>query len=230
VRLEAAAGSLVYECDNLQAHDLDSNELDVLQHYIERLEPVLLERGDGRSSMLRSALYFEDWKNLQVLAASHACEHGPLRYTGPKFPEPHMSAPSFTLPRLIGDGQESLIEARGRLAIVTFWATWCTPCLAEYVDLVRISRDHSEVLVVYHILHKDRLSAAREYILSRDQGGVRNLQDPGELVARQYGVHGLPTTFILDRDGTVLPACPTCKYRHLELQDFVAALEQGAYR
>ena len=112
-------------------------------------------------------------------------------------------APDFTLADL--DGRPiSLAELRGRPVIVNFWASWCGPCVEEFPLLREAAERHAgEGLVVVGIVWRDRSEAAREF-MARNGASWAAAMDPGERVARDYGILGPPETYFIGRDGTIV--------------------------
>lgn len=112
------------------------------------------------------------------------------------------AAPSFTLPRFDG-GVIALESQRGKVVFLNFWASWCVPCRAETPALERAwlsYRDRSVVFVGVSIQDKDEDARAflREFRIT-----YANVQDISGKVAIDYGVWGIPETFIIDRDGRI---------------------------
>jgi thiol-disulfide isomerase/thioredoxin len=102
------------------------------------------------------------------------------------------------------EGREMRFEGfRGRGLVVNFWATWCPPCVAEMPALDRaqaeLARDRIEVLP----LSSDRGGRAQvEPFYART--GLKSLAiwlDPRGAAGRAFGIRGLPTSIILDRNG-----------------------------
>jgi len=108
----------------------------------------------------------------------------------------------------VEDGVERevrLSDYAGRVLVVNFWATWCAPCVREMPELDSLQAELGgadfEVLVV-----------------SNDRGGLRQVEpfyaehelrrlgvwlDPRSELARALDLRGLPTTFVIDRSGTI---------------------------
>ncbi|WP_250292578.1 TlpA disulfide reductase family protein [Frankia sp. CiP1_Cm_nod1] len=94
----------------------------------------------------------------------------------------------------------SLTAFRGKITVVNFWASWCAPCRAETPGLVKMAADNPEAAFV-GVNEKDNLSAAKAFI--RDNGVTYpSIVDRiGTLAARWPVPPGLPSTFVLDREG-----------------------------
>ena len=94
----------------------------------------------------------------------------------------------------------SLRELRGKVVIVTFWATWCPPCRAELALLEDLSRELGEEFAVVAVNVRESSPVVREYAAALGLT-FAVLVDPHGEIQRSYGVIGLPTTFLIGRDG-----------------------------
>ena len=111
-------------------------------------------------------------------------------------------APNFILPALSGDGDVTLadLRAEGQPILLNFFASWCAPCRIEHPLLM----DLAETYPVYGIAWKD----APE----RSQAFLNDLGDPFRAVGVDrenragidYGLSGVPETFVIDSQGRVL--------------------------
>lgn len=95
-----------------------------------------------------------------------------------------------------------LASLRGRPALINFWASWCAPCKQEAPELERLARGlHGEARLV-GVDWNDTTANARAFI--REHGlTYPNLRDGSSEVANDYGLTGLPTTFVLDSEGRI---------------------------
>src|SRR5207302_7379092 len=111
-------------------------------------------------------------------------------------------AEDFTLG--MADGKPfRLSEQRGKTVIVNFWATWCPPCREEMPALERLYRqhkDHGLVLVAVSIDADPKI--VPPYVQASKLTFPIAL-DPKADVANTYGVRALPSSFVVDRQGTM---------------------------
>jgi len=112
-------------------------------------------------------------------------------------------APPFSL-QLFEGGSLTLEGLRGKVVVVNFWASWCFPaCYEEAPVLERAWRRYRDQgLMVLGVDVQDTEAAARQFIA---QFGLTfpNGPDPKGQIAIDYGVYGVPETFIIDRQGTI---------------------------
>ncbi|MDP3086080.1 MAG: DsbE family thiol:disulfide interchange protein, partial [Rubrivivax sp.] len=111
-------------------------------------------------------------------------------------------APPFTLARLDAPAQTlSPQDLRGQVWLLNVWASWCTACLQEHGLMLELAREGGHVLVGLN--YKDQPDDARRW-LSRHGDPYRvSLSDLDGRVGIDYGVYGLPETFIVDKQGVI---------------------------
>ncbi len=112
-------------------------------------------------------------------------------------------APEFSRPGLDG-GTVSSADFEGRVYVVNFWASWCVPCRQEAPHLQSFYERWSPRGVgMVGIVYNDRLADARQF---REEFGLRFPQamDPDGVAAIDFGVFGVPETYVIDQRGTVM--------------------------
>jgi cytochrome c biogenesis protein CcmG/thiol:disulfide interchange protein DsbE len=100
--------------------------------------------------------------------------------------------------------QTSLADLRGKYVLVNFFATWCVPCRKEHPELVQFARDHAERgdATVLQVVYGDRSSTVRSF-LAKNGAEWSVLDDPKGAIALDWGVRGLPESYLVDPSGFV---------------------------
>ncbi|MBA2448475.1 MAG: TlpA family protein disulfide reductase [Chloroflexi bacterium] len=108
-------------------------------------------------------------------------------------------APAFTLP-LFDGGTFELAQASGKPLLINFWASWCVPCEDEAAALERGSRRYTGRVAFLGIDVQDTEPNARAF-LRRFGVTYPNGRDASGDIAVEYGMSGVPETYLIDRDG-----------------------------
>jgi peroxiredoxin len=112
------------------------------------------------------------------------------------------AAEDFSLPA-VGGTYFKLSEQRGKVVLVNFWATWCPPCLEEMPAMERLWRRHKDAGFVLVAVSLDA-DPHKVPPFARAHGlSFPIALDPKMAVAESYGVRALPSSFVVDRQGTL---------------------------
>ncbi len=106
---------------------------------------------------------------------------------------------------LAGGGDFDLADHKGRWVLVNFFATWCVPCQAEHPDLVRFNAAHADAgdaRVVSVVFSDDPDDVARFF--AENGGDWPVLADPVGSTALEFGVTGVPESYLVAPDGSVV--------------------------
>lgn len=112
-------------------------------------------------------------------------------------------APDFRLPQLGAEGRLGLADLRGKVVLLDVWASWCGPCreaMPQY-DRLRTSFPGEQFAVL--AVNVDEARADAEKFLAAHPVGYAIVLDPAGEVPKAYGLIGMPTSYLIDRDGTV---------------------------
>lgn len=119
------------------------------------------------------------------------------------------SAPDFDLPPLAGlerDGKPLPALRRsdltGVVSVVNIFASWCAPCREEHPKLLELAKDRRIRLVGLN--YKDEADNARRFLGSLGNPYAAIGTDPAGRAAIDWGVYGVPETFVISRSGTIL--------------------------
>lgn len=111
-------------------------------------------------------------------------------------------APAMQLSRL-GDA-EPFTDASLRepgVKLVNYWASWCAPCRVEHPTLERLGR---EGVTIYGINYKDDPGKALAFLAELGNPYAAMGADTTGRTALEWGVYGVPETYVIDGDGTVI--------------------------
>lgn len=117
---------------------------------------------------------------------------------------PSAGAPSLDFVLQDMNGKDvRLADFKGRPVLINFWATWCPPCKAEMPAIDAYYEAHrGEGLTVLAVNSQDAPTTVQAFINA--QGfHFPVLLDQHNVVSDLYQVQGLPTTFVIDRDGVI---------------------------
>lgn len=118
-------------------------------------------------------------------------------------PLPGRPAPEFALNELNDAQPISLSALRGHVVVVNFWASWCIPCRVEHPVLLEATRKYEPKGVKFiGIAYNDKPDDSKRWLEELGKA-YPSLVDPGARTAIDYGVTGVPETFILNKQGIV---------------------------
>ena len=111
-------------------------------------------------------------------------------------------APAFSLPRLDAPEQKlALQDLKGKVWLLNVWASWCVACRQEHPLLVDLSRQN--LVPIYGLNYKDKPADALGWLERFGNPYVASLSDIEGLVGIDYGVYGVPETFVIDKAGVI---------------------------
>src|ERR1700687_4987737 len=111
-------------------------------------------------------------------------------------------APAFQLARL--DDPARMIteqDLRGQVWLLNVWASWCVSCMEEHPVLVQFA--HSGVVPIYGLNYKDQRDAAQAWLAKHGNPYSVSIVDPDGKVGIDYGVYGVPETYLIDKAGVI---------------------------
>ena len=127
-----------------------------------------------------------------------------LKYKSEDLPSPLLgkSVPTFSLPpvqgRTTGLSSEDLV---GEVSLVNVFASWCVPCRDEHPLFTQLAR--RDIVPIHGINYKDEPGQAEAWLAELGDPYARTGADVDGRVGIDWGVYGVPETFVVDADGRV---------------------------
>lgn len=111
-------------------------------------------------------------------------------------------APAFTLPQ-VADASKTLSPAdfKGQVALVNVWASWCVSCRQEHPVLLELAR--RKLVPIYGLNYKDERQDALGWLDQFGDPYTASAFDADGRVGINWGVYGVPETFVIDRQGII---------------------------
>jgi len=111
-------------------------------------------------------------------------------------------APAFQLPQLHDPAKTfSPKELQGKVWVLNVWASWCVACRDEHPVLTALAR--SGIAPVYGLNYKDQRDEAIEWLRRFGDPYQASLFDADGRVGIDYGVYGVPETYVIDKQGVI---------------------------
>lgn len=129
-----------------------------------------------------------------------ALKHDPRKLPSPLLDRP---APAFLAPRLGQSGLGLPIDSRemkGRPWVLNVWASWCTACQQEHDVVKQLA---AGPVPVYGLNYKDPVPQAQAWLARLGDPYRASITDPHGRIGMEFGVYGLPETFVIDSQGKV---------------------------
>ncbi len=194
---------------------LQRSERKLRQQQQRRQKQIMILGGIGLTAVLILGLIW--------LGSQPATGNSATTYSGP--PVQGKPAPDFTLTALTGE-ELSLSDYAGQVVVVNFWATWCPPCKAEMPGINNYYEAHKgDGLMVLAVNAQEDAATVGRFIEASGFSFPILLDGDADAIQR-YQVHSFPSTFVIDRQGT-LQAIHTGLLSPEELDAYVAPLLAG---
>lgn len=116
-------------------------------------------------------------------------------------------APAFSVPQLHrADKTISRDDLKGKVWLLNVWASWCVSCRQEHPLLVDLAK--SGAVPIYGLNYKDQREAGLKWLAEHGNPYVISAYDQDGRVGIDYGVYGVPETFLIDKNGVI-------RYKHI---------------
>jgi len=111
-------------------------------------------------------------------------------------------APAFSLPVLGAPDQKlAMQDLKGKVWVLNVWASWCTPCRVEHPLITELAKTGG--VPVYGLNYKDKPADAKAWLDKLGNPFAATVSDVDGLVGIDYGVYGVPETFVIDKQGVI---------------------------
>ena len=111
-------------------------------------------------------------------------------------------APAFRLAQLHAPNETlSASDLKGKVWLLNVWASWCVSCRVEHPLLVQLAK--ANIVPVYGLDYKDDPQAGRDWLTKNGDPYTASIVDRDGRVGIDYGVYGVPETFLIDKSGTI---------------------------
>lgn len=121
-----------------------------------------------------------------------------------KIPSPLVGKPlpAFSLPTLENPGRKvANTDLRGQVVLINVWASWCAACRQEHPLLMELAQ--RQVVPVIGLNYKDQRPDAEQMLRTMGNPYGINLVDADGRVGINWGVYGVPETFLIDKAGII---------------------------
>ncbi len=111
-------------------------------------------------------------------------------------------APAFVLPTLAAPAASvSPRSLLGQVWVLNVWASWCAACRDEHATMLEMAR--LGIVPIYGLNYKDQRADALGWLARFGNPYVASLSDTDGRVGIDYGVYGVPETFVIDKAGVI---------------------------
>jgi len=123
---------------------------------------------------------------------------------GASHPSVGTPAPDFTLTSIDGTSV-TLSDYQGQVVLLNFWASWCPPCRSEMPSMESLHRTigNEDFVIIAVSIDGGGTDKVREFITENGYT-FETLHDKNQAVADPYGIEAIPTSYIIDKNGTIV--------------------------
>lgn len=139
---------------------------------------------------------------LLLLVGFLALSAGQLRKEGSMAADPAVgrATPALNLPPLYGNTPMRSSEWEGKAVLVNFFASWCTPCVAEHAFISTLA---AQGIIIMGVVYKDKQDAAKKFLQKQGNPFAKVGLDTDGRGAIEWGITGVPETFLVGPEGKI---------------------------
>lgn len=128
-------------------------------------------------------------------------QHDPREVPSPLIGKP---APEFSLPRL-DDPSKTVTkqDMLGKVWLMNVWSSWCGSCRQEHPIMVKIGKDGQKIVPIIGLDYKDKDADGLRFLRQGGDPYDFSIKDPTGEVGIEFGVYGVPETFVIDKKGVI---------------------------
>lgn len=109
--------------------------------------------------------------------------------------------PAFDLETIEAGKRLAAQDLKGKVSLVVFFASWCPECQAEHPALVELGKRND--LTLYGMAYKDPSPKMAQWLGKHGNPYAAVGQDEGRRVAMDFGVYGVPESYLIDKNGLI---------------------------
>ncbi len=113
-------------------------------------------------------------------------------------------APEFSLPRL--DDPNKVVSKKdmlGQVWLLNVWSSWCGSCRQEHPTMVKVGKGGQKIVPIIGLDYKDKDADAMRFLRQGGDPYDFSIKDPTGEVGINFGVYGVPETFVIDKKGVI---------------------------
>ena len=114
------------------------------------------------------------------------------------------TAAEFSLPGITQSDAVKLSDYKGRVVYLDFWATWCPPCRKSFPWMDEMQQRYKQQGLSVVAISVDRKRDLIEKFIKEMEPAFTVAQDDQGIVAKAYQLKGMPTSYLIDRDGHIV--------------------------
>ncbi len=100
----------------------------------------------------------------------------------------------------------NMADFKGKVVFLNFWATWCMPCVAELPSINKLYNELKDENIEFLLISNENLEKVKGYHTKKEYDVPFHIIDANGFIPQQYKHDGIPTTFIINKEGKIIKA------------------------